>query len=200
MWNMELKDSKTKVNLMRAFAGECQARSRYDMAASIARKEGHEGIAKVFEYTAKQELAHAKVFYDYLKASNGEVIMLDTAYPVNSYDKTADHLAAAKDNEYEEWEEIYSEFSRIAKEEGFDAIAASFEMISKIEKTHAERFEKYLDDINNSSLYKEDTEVQWQCSNCGAIINGKSAPEICPVCKKKQGYFTKNTCNSVKYQ
>ncbi|MBE7046349.1 MAG: rubrerythrin family protein [Ruminococcaceae bacterium] len=197
---MELKDSKTRVNLMRAFAGECQARSRYDMAASVARKEGHQGIAKVFEYTAKQELAHAKVFYDFLKASNGEVITLDTAYPVNSYDTTAEHLGAAKKNEYEEWEEVYSEFARVAKEEGFDAIANAFEMISRVEKIHGDRFDKYLNEINNSSLYKEDTEVQWQCSNCGAIIEGTSAPEICPVCKKKQGYFTKNTCNPVNIQ
>lgn len=192
---MELKDSKTRVNLMRAFAGECQARTRYDMAASVARKEGHEGIAKVFEYTANQEKAHAKVFYDFLKASNGEVIMLDTAYPVNSYDTTKEHLASAKKNEYEEWDEVYKEFARIAKEEGFSAISAAFEMISEIEKVHGDRFEKYLDEINNSSLYIDNEETEWICSNCGAIIKGKSAPEICPVCKKNQGYFTKDKCN-----
>ncbi len=194
---MELKDSKTRINLMRAFAGECQARTRYDIAACVARKEGHENIAKIFEYTANQEMAHAKVFYDFLKGSNDQVIMLDTSYPVNNYDTTKDHLAAAKTNEYEEWEEVYSEFARVAEEEGFSAIANAFRMISDVEKTHGDRFEKYLTDINNSSLYKEDKEIEWMCSNCGTIIKGDSAPQVCPVCQKNKGYFVKNTSNQV---
>ena len=190
---MELKNSQTRQNLMRAFAGECQARNRYDMAAAVARKEGHEVVAKVFEYTARQEQAHASVFYSYLKSANGEVIMIDTAYPVNSYDTTSEHLSCAKENEYEEWEKVYTDFARIAKEEGFDEIATTFKLIADVEKTHGDRFDKYFNEIKNSTLYNEENETTWLCINCGAIVKGKDAPAICPICKKPRGYFAKNT-------
>lgn len=188
---MELKDSKTRTNLMRAYAGESQARNRYDYAAYIAQKEGYGAISKVFEYTANQEKAHAAVFLSFLKASNGEAITLDTAYPVNAYTTTLEHLTAAKENEYNEWENVYTDFAEIAREEGFDVIAMAFENIALVEKDHGDRFSYYKEAIEKGTLYIKEENQIWMCTNCGYIITSDTVPEVCPVCSKSKGYFNK---------
>ncbi len=187
---MHLKDSKTAINLLRAFAGESQARNRYDMAAGVAKKEGYELISRVFLYTAKQEEQHARIFYRHLQELNNSNITIDGGYPVNLYDTTLPHLRAAQHNEYEEWQDAYQNFGDIAKEEGFEKIARSFHMIAQVEKTHGDRFGEYADLLESGSLYKRVGETEWLCLNCGYVHTGVSAPEICPVCQHKQGYFT----------
>lgn len=186
---MDLKDSKTKVNLMRSFAGESQARNRYYYAAEVAKQERLYIIKDLFEYTADQEEAHGKVFYDFLKGCNGENISMDAAYPVDNYQKTLDNLKSAQHNELEEWDQIYKEFGKIAKEEGFAAISTAFDNIASIEKIHSDRFGKYVSELSGGMLFKKDTEIQWMCTNCGFIYEGKEAPKACPVCQHPQGYF-----------
>lgn len=186
---MSLKDSKTRENLMRAFAGESQARNRYDMASSVAKKEGLYIIESVFKYTANQEKAHSKVFFDMLRASTGENITIEGSYPVEIYDKTLEHLKRAQHNELEEWGDVYKNFSEVAKEEGFQAISTAFSNIATIEKNHADRFSKYATDLGNGTLFNKQTEIQWICTNCGFIYEGKDAPTNCPVCSHPKGYF-----------
>jgi rubrerythrin len=186
---MLLKDSRTMVNLMRAFAGESQARNRYDMAAKCAKSEGLYIIERTFKCTAKEEQAHATVFYNFLKELNGQKILIDGTYPVNVYSSTLDHLKAAVENEYEEYDEIYKTFGDIAKEEGFEKIAVTFFNIAEIEKTHSERYNKFYEDLKNGTLFKNSTETEWVCTNCGHIHRGVSSPLVCPVCSHPQGYF-----------
>ena len=186
---MDLKDSKTRENLMRAFAGESQARNRYDIASSVAKKEGLYVIEAVFKYTANQEKAHAKVFFDMLRASTGENINIEGSYPVEIYDKTLEHLKHAEHNELEEWGDVYKNFSEVAKGEGFQAIATAFSNIATIEKNHADRFSKYATDLGNGTLFTKQTEIQWICTNCGFIYEGKDAPTNCPACFHPKGYF-----------
>lgn len=186
---MNLSSSKTKINLMRAFAGESMARNRYNMAASQAKKDGHYAIASLFDYTAKQEQAHATVFYNHLKELTDTNFDIDASYPVNIYDNTLKHLEAAVKNEYEEYETIYQNFGDIAKEEGFNTIANSFYLISNIERGHGDRFMLFSDALKNSTLYKCETDTIWVCTNCGHIHTGPSAPMNCPVCYHAQGYF-----------
>ena len=189
---MDFKTSETKINLMRAFAGESMARNRYNMAASKAKSEGHHVISRIFDFTAKQEQAHATVFYDYLKEVNDTNFDITASYPVNVYTKTEDLLKASVHNEYEEYNSAYKTFCDIAKNEGFNEIANAFCMIAEIEKIHAERFENLLNLLNESKLYKCDTECIWICTNCGHIHNGPCAPSVCPVCSHAQGYFIKD--------
>lgn len=186
---MVFKDSETKINLLRAFAGESQARNRYDMAAKAAKNEGLIIVEKVFKYTACQEQAHASVFYDFLKEENGENITIDAAYPINVYTASADHLNAAVHNEYSEYEDIYQSFAKTASDEGFSKIANAFKAIAEIEKTHGDRFKAYFEMLKNNTLFSRENETVWMCSNCGHIHIGKSAPLVCPVCSHKQGYF-----------
>lgn len=186
---MDLKDSKTKGNLLRSFAGESQARNRYDIGASVARKEGLYIIEDLFKYTANQERVHAKNFYEKLKAFNGENINIDAGYPVVYYDETTKNLQAAQDAEYEEWETVYANFGKVAREEGFTAIAGLFERIASIEKAHGDRFKRYKERIENGILFKSDEDSQWMCTVCGYIHEGKEAPKACPVCAHPQGYF-----------
>lgn len=186
---MEFRESRTYVNLMRAFAGESQARNRYNIAASIARKEGLQIIEAIFNYTADQERAHAKVFYEFLKDASGENIAIEGTYPVDLHDSTLKLLRAAQHNENEEWEDVYRNFGLIAKEEGFDRIARAFENIAKIERVHAERFGRYADALENGILFKRDEETGWFCTNCGHIHMGREAPEICIVCNHPRGFF-----------
>ncbi|AYE33393.1 rubrerythrin [Clostridium septicum] len=187
---MELKDSKTKENLMRAFAGESQARNRYNIAAGIAKKEGLNIIEKAFNYTADQERAHAKVYYEALNEFSGQNIGVGPAeYPVDVYNNTLQALKAAQHNEYEEWDKVYKEFGEIAKEEGFTLIASHFNKIATIEKIHGDRFGRFAIELENGSLFKKEEEVQWMCTNCGFIYEGKEAPKVCPVCSHPQGYF-----------
>ena len=186
---MEFKESRTYTNLMRAFAGESQARNRYNIAASDARKEGLQIVEAVFNYTADQERAHAKVFYELLKETAGENIAIEGAYPVDLYGSTLKALRAAQHNENEEWDDVYKNFGLIAKEEGFAKVAYIFENIAKVERVHAERFERFADELENGSLFMKKDEIAWICINCGHIHIGREAPEICAVCKHPRGFF-----------
>ena len=188
---MNLKDSKTKENLMRAFAGESQARNRYNMAGEAAKEQGYNIIQQIFDYTADQEKAHAKVYYDLLKEFSGENISLDTAaYPVDIYNNDiVKSLKSAQHNELEEWGEVYAEFAKTAKEEGFQQISKTFENIASIEKVHGDRFGELAQEIEEGMLYKRNEDTQWMCTHCGYIYEGKEAPIVCPVCNYPQGYY-----------
>ncbi len=186
---MELKNSKTKENLLKSFAGESQARNRYEYAAETAKKEGLYIIEKLFKYTADQEKAHGEVFYGELKEFNGENIEIEGSYPIGDYDDTLKLLKDAVHNEFEEYSSVYKEFANTAREEGFLPIATKFEDIASVEKIHSERFEKYASFLESGMLFKDNVEVQWICTNCGYIYEGKEAPQICPVCSYPQGYY-----------
>ena len=187
--NVDFMDSRTRENLMRSFAGESQARNRYTIAASAARKEKLEVVARVFEFTANQELAHAKVFYDLLLPSAGQNIAIDGNYPIDLSDKTLDLLKAARHNEYQEFEHDYAAFAEIAHKEGFDLIGGQFELIAEIEKTHGDRFGLFADLLEQEKLFNSDGETLWMCLNCGEIIKASLAPQVCPVCRHDRGYY-----------
>lgn len=186
-----LKKSETVKNLMRAFAGESQARNRYTFAASAAKKEGFPVIQAVFDFTAAQEKEHAEIFYKYLKELSGETIHIDGGYPVDVYDKTLDLLKAARHNEYEEHDIVYKEFGDVALNEGFERIGQVFHMIADVEKVHGDRFELFADLLERSKLFVSEIETGWFCLNCGYIYNGNIAPKYCPVCEHGQGYFVR---------
>ena len=174
---MELKGSKTEKNLMTAFAGESQARNKYTYFASVAKKEGYEQIAAIFLKTADNEKEHAKMWFKAL----GEL------------GDTAQNLAAAAEGENYEWTDMYAQFAREAEEEGFKALAAKFRMggeqVAEIEKEHEARYLKLLANVENGMVFSKDGDVIWQCSNCGHVVIGKKAPEVCPVCAHPQSYF-----------
>ncbi|PWJ76275.1 UNVERIFIED_CONTAM: rubrerythrin [Murimonas intestini] len=186
---VDFKTSQTKDNLMRAFAGESQARNRYTFAASQAKKEKLQVIEAVFRFTADQERQHARVFYSYLKELAGQTITVDGGYPVDIYPDVKDLLRAAQHNEYEEHDDVYKKFGEVAKEEGFHKVAGAFHMIAEIEKTHGDRFKKFADYMDENKLFVSDVEEGWMCLECGFIYQGKEAPEKCPVCSHDQGYF-----------
>ena len=172
---MKLKGSKTESNLMAAFAGESQARNKYTYFASKAKKEGYEQIASIFEETANNEKEHAKMWF---KLLNGGDIH-----------STKENLKAAAEGENYEWTDMYSEFAKVAREEGFEDIAKSFEMVGAIEKTHEERYRKLLENVEGGLVFSRDGDMIWECANCGHIHIGKEAPEVCPVCNHPQSYF-----------
>ena len=186
---VEFKNSETKDNLMRAFAGESQARNRYTFAASQAEKNGLHVISAIFAFTASQEKEHAEIFYNHLKELAGETIMIDGGYPVDISEDVSELLRMAQHNEYEEHEPIYKTFGRKASEEGFEKIAASFLQIAEIEKIHGDRFGKYAKLLEEGKLFVSDVEVEWMCLNCGFVYKSTKAPAMCPVCKHDQGYF-----------
>lgn len=188
---VEFKNSETKDNLMRAFAGESQARNRYTFGASQAKKENLHVISAVFEYTANQEKEHAEIFYNHLKEMAGETIAVDGGYPVDITDDVAKLLRMAQHNEYEEHEPIYKTFGDKAKEEGFPKVAASFHMIAEIEKLHGDRFGKFAELLEQGKLFVSDVKVSWICLNCGYVYEGEQAPEKCPVCEHDRGYFVR---------
>ena len=172
---MELKGSKTEENLWKAFAGESQARNKYTYFASKAKKDGYEQIASIFEETANQEKEHAKMWFKELMG--GEI------------PSTEENLQAAIDGENYEWTDMYEEFAKVADEEGFKALANKFRAVAKIEKMHEERYRKLLDNIENGLVFSRDGDMIWQCRNCGHIVVGKKAPNVCPVCNHPQSYF-----------
>ena len=186
---MDFEKSKTRENLMRAFAGESQARNRYTFAAEQAREQKLEVVARVFEFTANQELAHAKVFYDALQPSVSRNLTVDGNYPVDLYPDLLGHLRAANHNELQEWEHDYAGFAKIAAEEGFDLISKTFEMVAGIEKTHADRFQRFATLMEQDQLFSSPQEETWMCLNCGQIIHSTTAPAQCPVCKHGQDFF-----------
>lgn len=186
---VEFKNSETKDNLMRAFAGESQARNRYTFAASQAQKDGLHVISAIFAFTASQEKEHAEIFYNHLKEMAGETIFIDGGYPIDISEDVSKLLSMAQHNEYEEHEPIYKAFGEKAREEGFDRVAASFLHIAEIEKIHGDRFGRYAQLLKDGKLFVSDVEVEWMCLNCGFVYKGKSAPAVCPVCQHDQGYF-----------
>ncbi|RGZ00948.1 rubrerythrin [Clostridium sp. AM58-1XD] len=185
----DFRSSETAKNLMRAFAGESQARNRYTFAASMAKKEKLPVIEAVFQFTAGQEKEHAEIFYNYLSEMAGETIHIDGGYPVDIYPQTLDLLKAARHNEYEEHDVVYSQFSEIARQEGFAQISNTFHMIAEIEKVHGDRFQLFADYIEQDKLFVSDVETGWMCLNCGYVFTGTRAPGVCPVCSHEQGYF-----------
>lgn len=186
---MDLAHSETKINLMRAFAGESMARNRYTFAAAIAREQKMHVIDEVFTYTANQEKEHAEIFYGFLKEFNGETNSFDGGFPVNTTTDILSLLRAAEHNEYEEFDDVYKEFAQVAKDEGFAQISATFDLIAKIERTHSERFKAFAELLENGKLFSCDNDCNWICLNCGHIHSGKNAPEICPVCQHEKGFF-----------
>ena len=172
---MELKGSKTEKNLMTAFAGESQARNKYTYFASKAKKDGYEQIASIFLETAENEKEHAKIWFKLL--NGGEV------------PSTIENLKAAANGENYEWTDMYEGFAKTAREEGFEHIAFLFEEVGKIEKEHEARYLKLLENIENGLVFSKDGDRIWKCRNCGHIVIGKSAPEVCPVCNHPQSYF-----------
>ena len=170
---MELKGSKTEKNLMAAFAGESQARNKYTYFASVAKKEGYEQIAAIFQQTADNEKEHAKLWF---KALGG-------------IGNTAENLVSAANGENEEWTEMYPEFARVAREEGFVALALQFEAVAKIEKEHEERYRKLLENVETAQVFAKAGITVWVCRNCGHIHISETAPKVCPVCLHPQAYF-----------
>ncbi len=187
--SVDFQDSETKVNLMRAFAGESQARMRYILAAEEAKKQNHQVVEKVFKYTAAQEAEHAEAFYKFLEPAAKSTIHIDGGYPVDISKNIVELLRMANHNEMEEYEDVYKTFSEKAKEEGFAKIAATFKMIAEVERIHGERFGKLADLMEKNQLYVSEVQTTWVCLNCGYIHEGTSAPARCPVCDVDQGYF-----------
>ena len=186
---VDFKNSETKDNLMRAFAGESQAGNRYTFAAAQAKKENLHVIEAVFTYTANQEKEHAEIFYNHLKELAGETIHVDGGYPIDITKDISKLLRMAQHNEYEEHDSVYKAFGEKAKEEGFMKVANSFFMIAEIEKVHGDRFGKFAEWMEKNSLFKEEKKQSWICLNCGYIYEGETAPQKCPVCEHDQGYF-----------
>ena len=170
---MELKGSKTEKNLMAAFSGESEARNKYTYFASVARKAGYQQIAAIFEETANNEKEHAKLWF---KALGG-------------LGDTAANLKSAAAGENYEWTDMYSTFAKEAEEEGFTELAAKFRMVAEIEKSHEERYLKLLNNVEMQAVFEKSEEIMWECRNCGHLVIGKKAPEICPVCAHPQSYF-----------
>jgi rubrerythrin len=185
---MEFKDSRTAQNLLKAFAGESQARNRYTFAAEIARKEGLEHVAAVFEETAANEKAHAGLFYKVLARLAPGGLEITAGYPVVAGD-TAAQLRAAVAGENEEWSALYPEFARVAREEDFPEAARAFEGIAKVEKEHEDRFRRLLDHVVDGTVFQRGEKIFWRCLECGHIHEGAAAPKACPVCLKPQAWF-----------
>lgn len=187
--SVDFKNSETHLNLLRAFAGESQARNRYTFAASQAKKQNLHVVEAVFNFTASQETAHAKVFYDFLKEMSGETIHIDGGYPIDISDSIVQLLRYAQHNEFEEADDVYLNFGKIAENEGFSQIAFAFNNIAKIEKVHGERFGQLAELLEQNKLFVTDVSCKWMCLNCGHIIESKEVPEKCPVCNHDKGYF-----------
>lgn len=182
----KLKGSQTEKNLLKAFAGESQARNRYTFFASVARDEGFEQISAIFLETADNEKEHAKVFFKHLEGGD---VTIDASYPAGKIGKTNENLLAAADGEKMEWGTLYPEFEKIARQEGFNEIADSFKEIAEVEKHHEERYRKLLENVKNNTVFKKDKVVRWKCRNCGYIHEGKEAPKECPACKHPQRFY-----------
>ncbi len=184
-----LKGTKTAENLLKAFIGESQARNRYTMYASVAKKEGYEQISAIFLETAENERAHAKRFYEFLTPEfNGEMLTVSADGPLG-LGTTEQNLGYAADGELDEWSNLYPHFAEIAKEEGFPAIAAAFTSIAVAEKHHEERYRKLQENVKEYEVFEKDGEIYWRCRKCGYIHKGKTAPKVCPACLHPQAYF-----------
>jgi rubrerythrin len=183
---MEFKGSRTEKNLLAAFAGESQARTRYTFFASVAKKEGYEQIATIFQETSDNEKEHAQLFFKHLQ---GGMVEINTAYPAGVIASTAENLKAAAEGEKLEWGTLYPNFGEIAEEEGFSEVARTFRMVAKVEAYHERRYLKLLENIQQGRVFKKDTPIKWKCRNCGFVFEGSEAPEKCPVCSHPRSYF-----------
>lgn len=181
-----VKGTETEKNLLKAFAGESQARNRYTYFASAARKEGLEQIANIFTETAENEKEHAKVFFKYLEGGDTEIV---ASYPAGIIKDTKSNLEAAAAGENLEWTTLYADFSATAKAEGFPDIARSFEQIAKVEKFHESRYRKLISNVANGEVFRKKSTVKWHCTNCGYVFEGMEAPKECPACKHPQAFY-----------
>lgn len=178
--------TQTEQNLLIAFAGECQAKNRYEFFAEKAKAEGYEQIAAIFEKTALQEQSHAKQFFKFME---GGAVEIKTAFATGISDKASENLKTAIGEEHAEWTVLYPQFAETAKEEGFARIAAIFKMIAKVEAEHEKRFKKLLQRIEDGTVFKRDKTIRWECRKCGYIHEGTEPPQICPACQHPTGYF-----------
>ncbi len=181
-----IKGSRTEQNLLKAFAGESQARNRYTYFASVAKKEGYEQISAIFLETAENEKEHAKVFFKYLEGGDLEIT---AAYPAGIIKTTDENLAAAAAGELMEWGTLYPEFAKVADEEGFKEVAESFRQIAKVESFHEKRYRALLKNVKDKTVFKKSSKVKWHCRNCGYVYEGDEAPKQCPACKHPQSYY-----------
>ena len=181
-----IKGTETEKNLLKAFAGESQARNRYTYFAGVAKKEGYEQIFNLFIETANNEKEHAKIFFKYLEGGDLEIT---AAYPAGIIKDTKTNLTAAADGENLEWTTLYADFGKVARKEGFPEIARSFEEIAKVEKFHEARYRKLVANIAKGEVFKKSVSVKWHCSNCGYVFEGTEAPKECPACKHPQAYY-----------
>jgi rubrerythrin len=181
-----LKGSKTEQNLLKAFAGESQARNRYTYFASVAKKEGYEQMSAIFLETAENEKEHAKVFFKFLE---GGMVEITATYPAGVIGTTKDNLFEAAEGEKMEWSTIYPDFEKIASSEGFIEVADAFKEIAEVEQHHEGRYRKLLYNINHNQVFKKQQVVKWKCLNCGYVHDGKEAPDNCPACKHPQAYY-----------
>ncbi len=183
---MDLKGSRSEKNLLKAFAGESQARNRYTYFASVARKEGFEQIAAIFEETSDNEKEHAKVFFKFLE---GRDVTIEATYPAGKIGITAENLLAAANGEKLEWGTLYPDFEEVARKEGFKDIADSFKEIAEVEEKHEKRYRKLLENVKNGTVFRKDKTVKWKCRNCGYVHEGAEAPVNCPACKHPQSFY-----------
>ncbi|GHV26654.1 rubrerythrin [Bacteroidia bacterium] len=186
MEGKSLKGTKTEQNLLKSFAGESQARTRYTFFASKAKKEGYEQIAGVFQETADQEKEHAERFFKFLE---GGEVQITASYPAGVIGTTAENLLAAANGEKEEWDILYKEFEQVAREEGFPQIAVAFNRIATVEAQHEARYRKLLANLESDTVFKKEESIEWQCRNCGYVHTGNEAPGTCPACLHPQAYF-----------
>jgi rubrerythrin len=183
---MDFKGSQTEKNLLAAFAGESQARTRYTFFASVAKKEGYEQIGAIFEETLANEKEHAELFFKHLK---GGIVEITAAYPAGVIGTTTENLKAAAEGEKLEWGTLYPNFAEMAEKEGFKDAAATFRMVAKVEAYHERRYNKLLESLNNGKVFKKDSPVKWKCRNCGYVFEGAEVPDKCPVCAHPKAYF-----------
>ncbi len=183
---MNLAGTKTEQNLLKSFAGESQARNRYEFAAKQAKKEGFEHIAAIFQETADNEKEHAKRFFKFLE---GRDVEITATYPAGKTGTTAENLKHAAMGENEEWTKLYPQFAEIAQQEGFPQIAAVFKLIAKVEAEHEARYNKLLKNVEEGKVFKKEGKKRWKCRNCGHVHEGEGAPQMCPTCEHPQAYF-----------
>jgi rubrerythrin len=186
VFSMELKGSKTEENLLKSFAGESQARTRYTFFASAAKKEGYEQISAIFTETADNEKEHAELFFKFLEGGMAEIT---ASYPAGVIGTTAENLKEAADGEKLEWGTLYPDFAEVAEKEGFPEIANTFRIVAAVEEKHERRYRKLLANVKQGKVFKKDKVIKWKCRNCGHIYEGSEAPERCPVCDHARSYF-----------
>jgi len=184
--SQSIKGTRTEQNLLKSFAGESQAKNRYEFFAKVAKKEGYEQIAAIFQETADQEKEHAKRFFKFLE---GGMVEITAMYPAGVIGTTPENLKAAAEGENEEWTELYPHFAEVAKEEGFAAVATAFKMIAKVEAEHEARYRKLLANIEQNKVFERDTKVNWVCRNCGYVFEAAKALETCPACLHSKAYM-----------